>query len=51
MGPQTVPPYVRIVTEIRRRIADAEIGPGERVPSTRQIAREWGSPWPPPRRR
>ncbi|ACZ85473.1 TetR/AcrR family transcriptional regulator C-terminal domain-containing protein [Streptosporangium roseum] len=42
MAPQPDPPYVRIVTEIRRRIADAELEPGDRVPSTRRIAREWG---------
>jgi DNA-binding transcriptional regulator YhcF (GntR family) len=36
------PPYARIVTEIRRRIDAGELKPGERVPSTRQIAQEWG---------
>ncbi|MFF6840504.1 GntR family transcriptional regulator [Streptomyces tanashiensis] len=36
------PPYLRIVTAIRRRIADGELAPGDRVPSTRQIAGEWG---------
>ncbi|MEU2515773.1 TetR/AcrR family transcriptional regulator C-terminal domain-containing protein [Streptomyces syringium] len=36
------PPYLRIVAEIRRRIADGELAPGDRVPSTRQIAGEWG---------
>jgi DNA-binding transcriptional regulator YhcF (GntR family) len=36
------PPYLRIVAEIRRRIAAGELRPGDRVPSTRQIAREWG---------
>ncbi|MFC8074165.1 TetR/AcrR family transcriptional regulator C-terminal domain-containing protein [Streptomyces sp. NPDC057307] len=36
------PPYLRIVAEIRRRIADGELSPGDPVPSTRQIAREWG---------
>ncbi|MFC4586238.1 TetR/AcrR family transcriptional regulator C-terminal domain-containing protein [Sphaerisporangium corydalis] len=35
------PPYLRIVTEVRRRIQDGELAPGDRVPSTRQIAREW----------
>ncbi|WP_405140866.1 TetR/AcrR family transcriptional regulator C-terminal domain-containing protein [Sphaerisporangium sp. NBC_01403] len=35
------PPYLRIAAEIRRRIADGELAPGERVPSTRRIAREW----------
>ncbi|GAB7028858.1 TetR/AcrR family transcriptional regulator C-terminal domain-containing protein [Streptomyces sp. NPDC021749] len=36
------PPYLRIVAAIRQRITDGELGPGDRVPSTRQIAREWG---------
>ncbi|GAA3020519.1 TetR/AcrR family transcriptional regulator C-terminal domain-containing protein [Streptosporangium longisporum] len=36
------PPYLRIVAEIRRRIADGELSPGDRVPSTRQIAARWG---------
>ncbi|MGW3322614.1 TetR/AcrR family transcriptional regulator C-terminal domain-containing protein [Streptomyces virginiae] len=36
------PPYLRIVATIRRRIADGELAPGDRVPSTRQIAAEWG---------
>ncbi|MCP9211568.1 TetR/AcrR family transcriptional regulator C-terminal domain-containing protein [Streptomyces sp. NEAU-Y11] len=36
------PPYLRIVATIRRRIAEGELAPGDRVPSTRQIAGEWG---------
>ncbi|MGW1674120.1 TetR/AcrR family transcriptional regulator C-terminal domain-containing protein [Streptomyces sp. NPDC002324] len=36
------PPYLRIVAAIRQRIADGELAPGDRIPSTRQIAREWG---------
>ncbi|MEO3930020.1 TetR/AcrR family transcriptional regulator C-terminal domain-containing protein [Micromonosporaceae bacterium B7E4] len=36
------PPYRRIVTEIRRRIAAGELRPGDRVPSTRRITAEWG---------
>jgi AcrR family transcriptional regulator len=36
------PPSVRIVTEIRRRIASGELREGDRVPSARQITREWG---------
>ncbi|MFD3516388.1 TetR/AcrR family transcriptional regulator C-terminal domain-containing protein [Streptomyces sp. NPDC058657] len=36
------PPYLRIVAAIRQRIADGELAPGDRVPSTRQIAGEWG---------
>ncbi|MFJ8887958.1 TetR/AcrR family transcriptional regulator C-terminal domain-containing protein [Streptomyces sp. NPDC102402] len=36
------PPYLRIAAEIRRRVEQGELAPGERVPSTRHIAREWG---------
>jgi len=36
------PPYLRIVADIRRRIADGELAPGAPVPSTRRISREWG---------
>lgn len=36
------PPYQRIVAEIRRRITAGELAPGDQVPSTRQIAKEWG---------
>ncbi|MBB5935167.1 TetR/AcrR family transcriptional regulator C-terminal domain-containing protein [Streptomyces zagrosensis] len=36
------PPYLRIVAAVRRRIIDGELAPGDRVPSTRQMAREWG---------
>ncbi|MEE6263304.1 GntR family transcriptional regulator [Plantactinospora sonchi] len=36
------PPYRRIVADLRRRIATGELAPGDRVPSTRQIATEWG---------
>ncbi|MEU1664130.1 GntR family transcriptional regulator [Streptomyces sparsogenes] len=42
MPPEPDPPYLRIVSEIRRRIADGELAPGDRVPSTRQISKEWG---------
>jgi DNA-binding transcriptional regulator YhcF (GntR family) len=35
-------PSARIVADIRRRIAAGELRPGDRVPSTRQITREWG---------
>lgn len=40
MGDQ--PPYLRIAGDIRQRIADGDLRPGDRVPSTRQIARQWG---------
>ncbi|MFJ1597681.1 GntR family transcriptional regulator [Streptomyces sp. NPDC088261] len=41
-SPPPPPPYLRIVAAIRRRVAEGELAPGDRVPSTRQIAREWG---------
>jgi DNA-binding transcriptional regulator YhcF (GntR family) len=34
-------PYVRIATDIRRRIARGELTPGARVPSTRELAKQW----------
>jgi DNA-binding transcriptional regulator YhcF (GntR family) len=36
------PPYQRIVTDLRHRISAGELAPGDRVPSTRQIAKDWG---------
>ncbi|ARF56238.1 TetR/AcrR family transcriptional regulator C-terminal domain-containing protein [Streptomyces gilvosporeus] len=42
MAVETDPPYLRIAAEIRRRITEGELAPGDRVPSTRQISREWG---------
>ncbi|MFC4609329.1 TetR/AcrR family transcriptional regulator C-terminal domain-containing protein [Streptomyces maoxianensis] len=36
------PPYLRIAAGIRRRISDGELASGDRVPSTRQIAKDWG---------
>jgi DNA-binding transcriptional regulator YhcF (GntR family) len=38
----TQPPYRRIADEIRARIADRELRPGDPVPSARGITREWG---------
>jgi len=38
----TEPPYRRIADEIRARIADGELRPGDLVPSARGITREWG---------
>lgn len=40
--PAPEPPYLRIVADIRRRIASGELRPGQRVPSTRQIVGDWG---------
>ncbi|MGW6690814.1 TetR/AcrR family transcriptional regulator C-terminal domain-containing protein [Streptomyces sp. NPDC054961] len=42
MGAQAVPRYSQIVTELRRRIDTGELAPGDRVPSTREITRQWG---------
>jgi DNA-binding transcriptional regulator YhcF (GntR family) len=39
---KTEAPYRRIVGEIRGRIARGELRPGDKVPSTRRITREWG---------
>ncbi|HEX2772931.1 MAG TPA: GntR family transcriptional regulator [Micromonosporaceae bacterium] len=36
------PPYLRIVNEVRRRIASGELRPGDQVPSARRIQRDWG---------
>lgn len=36
------PPYLRIAAELRRRIVSRELAPGERLPSTRAVVREWG---------
>src|SRR5215510_13311106 len=35
-------PSARIAREIRRRITSGELRPGDRIPSARQITREWG---------
>jgi AcrR family transcriptional regulator len=35
-------PYLRIVGELRRRITAGELAVGDRIPSTRQIMRDWG---------
>jgi DNA-binding transcriptional regulator YhcF (GntR family)/AcrR family transcriptional regulator len=37
-----VPRYSQIVAELRQRIEAGELAPGERVPSTREITRQWG---------
>ncbi|GLZ38180.1 TetR/AcrR family transcriptional regulator C-terminal domain-containing protein [Actinokineospora sp. NBRC 105648] len=34
--------YARVAADIRRRIEEGELAPGDRVPSTRQITKEWG---------
>jgi DNA-binding transcriptional regulator YhcF (GntR family) len=35
------PPYQRIATALRHRIESGELAPGDLVPSTRELAREW----------
>lgn len=35
-------PYLRIVTAIRERIVSGELRAGDRIPSTREICRDWG---------
>ncbi|WP_327681419.1 TetR/AcrR family transcriptional regulator C-terminal domain-containing protein [Kitasatospora sp. NBC_00458] len=42
MAPETAPPFQRIAAELRRRIGTGELAPGDRVPSTRRIAQDWG---------
>ncbi|MEV5480881.1 MULTISPECIES: TetR/AcrR family transcriptional regulator C-terminal domain-containing protein [Streptomyces] len=41
MPDPSLPPYLRIVAELRRQITDGELAPGDRIPSTRQLAKEW----------
>ncbi|MEV4535799.1 GntR family transcriptional regulator [Asanoa sp. NPDC049518] len=36
------PPYRRIAAEIRERITRGDLAPGDRIPSTREITRDWG---------
>ncbi|MFV2120761.1 GntR family transcriptional regulator, partial [Streptomyces sp. Act-28] len=38
----TQAPYRRITADIRRRITEGELLPGDRVPSTRKLAEQWG---------
>ncbi|WP_030154685.1 GntR family transcriptional regulator [Glycomyces sp. NRRL B-16210] len=42
MAESLEPPYARIAAELRRRIADRELAPGDKVPSTRRVAQEFG---------
>nr|MDT0516014.1 TetR/AcrR family transcriptional regulator C-terminal domain-containing protein [Streptomyces sp. DSM 41633] len=42
MDGQAVPRYSQIAAELRRRIDAGELAPGDRVPSTREITRQWG---------
>ncbi|GAA5070478.1 TetR/AcrR family transcriptional regulator C-terminal domain-containing protein [Nocardia iowensis] len=38
----STPPYLRIAAEIQERITSGELRAGDRVPSARQITKEWG---------
>ncbi|MGW4404734.1 TetR/AcrR family transcriptional regulator C-terminal domain-containing protein [Nonomuraea sp. NPDC004702] len=40
--PPADPPFLRITAELRRRVESGELRPGELLPSTRQIVREFG---------
>ncbi|GAA0948456.1 TetR/AcrR family transcriptional regulator C-terminal domain-containing protein [Nonomuraea longicatena] len=42
MSGQAVPRYSQIAAELRRRIETGELAPGDHVPSTREITRQWG---------
>src|ERR1700754_1314192 len=35
-------PYRRIAAEIAERVTRGDLAPGDRIPSTREITREWG---------
>ena len=39
---ETIGPARRIAEQLRRRINDGRLPPGARVPSTRQLVRDWG---------
>ncbi|MEU8437658.1 winged helix-turn-helix domain-containing protein, partial [Streptomyces sp. NPDC029216] len=41
VGGRAVPRYSQITAELRRRIETGELAPGDRVPSTREITRQW----------
>jgi DNA-binding GntR family transcriptional regulator len=39
---QRQPPYLRIATELRQKIDDGELRPGEQVPSVTKIGETYG---------
>jgi DNA-binding transcriptional regulator YhcF (GntR family) len=41
-APETLSPSARIAADIRRRIVSGELRAGDRVPSTRDITKQWG---------
>ena len=42
MSDVNLPPYAQIVAELRDQIEKGTLAPGDRVPSTREIAQRWG---------
>src|SRR5690242_1542964 len=42
VGELVQPPYARIAAELRGRVERGELSPGDRLPSTREITREFG---------
>src|SRR5271154_2012303 len=42
MGERNLPRYSRIVDELRGRIESGVLEPGDRIPSTRDIVKQWG---------
>jgi len=40
-GPEREPAYLRIASDLRRRIHDESLRPGQRVPSMRRLAKTW----------
>ncbi|WP_329572905.1 TetR/AcrR family transcriptional regulator C-terminal domain-containing protein [Kitasatospora sp. NBC_01266] len=42
MNRRAAPRYRQIVAELRQRIETGELAPGDRIPSTREITRQWG---------
>src|SRR4051794_5866406 len=39
---QDEPPYQRIAADVRARVADGRLRPGDRLPSTRRLAKDHG---------
>ena len=40
-APEREPAYLRIASDLRRRIHEGSLRPGQRVPSTRRLAKTW----------
>lgn len=39
---ERTPPYLQVVQELKKRIIDGDLKDGDRLPSVRQIAEQWG---------